>query len=145
MFCAEWRAAQAIGITAAHPFGIGRRPLQRLHAAHRAAHHRQQFCDTQMLDQHGLRPHHVADGDQRKCQAIRLAGRGIIFRRPGRAHAAANDIGADHKEAVGIDRLARPHHGGPPARLAGDRMVRGDELIAGQGMADQDRIAFVRH
>ena len=51
-------------------------------------------------------------------------------------------IGADDKEAVGVDRLARAHHGGPPARLAGDGMVGGHELVAGQGMADQDGIAF---
>ena len=128
----------------AHALGIGRRPLQRLHAAHRAADDAQQFLDAQRVEQHRLGPHHVADGDQRKVEAIGLAGRGIDFGRAGRAHAAADDIGADDEEAVGIDGLARSHHGRPPARLAGDGMVAGDELVAGQGMADQDGVALGR-
>ncbi len=142
MFCAQWRAAQAIGTTARTQSGIGRRPLQHLHAAHRAADHRQQLVDAQMLDQALLRPHHVADGDQRKSQAVGLAGGGIDLGRAGRAHAAAQHIGADHEEAVGVDRLAGAHHGGPPAGLAGDGMVAGHELVAGQGMADQDGVAL---
>ena len=127
----------------AHALGIGRRPLQRLHPAHRAADHRQQFFDSQGIDQHGLRPHHVAHGDQREMQPEGLAGRRIDFGGAGRAHAAANDIGADHEEAVGVDGLARSHHGRPPAGLAGDGMIGGDELVAGQGMADQDGVALV--
>ncbi len=91
-----------------------------------------------------LRPHHVADGNKRKIQAPGLAGFRIDFGRAGRSHAAADDIGADDKEAVGIDRLARPHHGRPPAGFAGDGMVGRHELVAGQGMTDQDGIALVR-
>ena len=45
-----------------------------------------------------------------KVEAVGLAGRGIDLGRAGRAHAAADDIGADDEEAVGVDRLARPHH-----------------------------------
>ena len=74
----------------AHAVGIGRRPLQHLHAAHRAADHRQQLVDAQMLDQPLLRPHHVADGDQRESQALGLAGGRIDLGRAGRAHAAAH-------------------------------------------------------
>ncbi len=50
-------------------------------------------------------------------------------------------IRADHEEAVRIDRLARPDHGNPPARLAGDRMDIGHMLVTCQRMADQDGIA----
>ena len=53
----------------AHALGIGRRPLQHLHAAHRAADDAQQLLDAQRVEQHGLRAHHVADGDQRKIAA----------------------------------------------------------------------------
>jgi hypothetical protein len=47
------------------------------------------------------------------------------------------------KIAVGVDRQAGADHGRPPAGLAGDRMLVGDELVAGQGMADQDGVAAV--
>ena len=57
-----------------HALGIARRPLQHLHAAHRAAGHREQRVDAEMVEQHRLRAHHVADGDDREIQAPRLAG-----------------------------------------------------------------------
>ena len=98
--------------------------------------------DPEMVDQHGLRPHHVADRHDRKVEAVGPAGRRIERRGPGRPHAAADDIGRDHEIAVGIDRLARPDHGLPPAGLAGDRMIIGDMLIAGQRMTDEDRVGF---
>ena len=37
----------------------------------------------EVVEQHGLRPHHVADGDDRKFQAPRLAGL-RDWSRPGR-------------------------------------------------------------
>ncbi len=76
-----------------------------------------------------------------KVEAPGLAGRRIGRGRPGRAHAAADHVRADDEIAVGVDRPARPDHGLPPARLAGDRMDVGDVLVAGQRMADQDRVA----
>jgi hypothetical protein len=45
---------------------IGSGPLQRLHAAHRTADHRQQLVDAQMLDQPFLAPAPCRDGDQGK-------------------------------------------------------------------------------
>ena len=51
-----------------HALGIGRGPLQRLHAAHRAADHAEQRLDAEAIDQHGLRAHHVGNGDDRKIQ-----------------------------------------------------------------------------
>ena len=127
-----------------HTSGIGCCPLQHLHAAHRAADHGQQPVNAQMLDQPLLGPHHVADGDQREVGAPGLAGLGIDLGRAGGAHAAAQHIGADDKEAVGVYRLAGSDHADPPAGLAGHRMVRCHELVAGQGMADQDRVALGR-
>ena len=103
--------------------GIARRPLQHLHAAHRAAGDAENFLDAERIEQHRLRAHHVADGDDGKVEAVRLAGRRIDFGRPRRAHAAADDIGADDEEAVGVDGLARPDHRVPPAGLAGDGMA----------------------
>ena len=65
---------------------------------------------------------------------------GIDLRRPGGAHAAAQHIGADEEIAVGVEHLAGPDQGVPPAGLAGDGMRLGDVLVAGQGVADQDGV-----
>jgi hypothetical protein len=57
--------------------GIARGPLQHLHAAHRAAGDRKQRSDAEMIEQHRLGAHHVADGNDRKIEPPRRAGRGI--------------------------------------------------------------------
>ena len=62
---------------------------------------------------------------------------------PGRAHAAAEDVGADDEEAVGVDRLARArscvsHQPGLPVTGC----VAGDVLVAGQRVADQDGVGL---
>ena len=142
MFCEECLAAVAIGRAQIDALGIARRPLQHLHAAHRAAGDAKQRLDAEMIDQHRLGAHHVGDRDERQVEAIGCAGRRIGRGRAGRAHAAADDIGADDEEAVGVDRLAGADHGLPPAVLAGDRIAIGDMLIAGQGVADEDRVGL---
>ena len=123
-----------------HPLGIGRGPLQRLHAAHRAADNAEQRVDAEAVEQHGLRPHHVRNGDDRKIQSPHFAGRGIGRGRAGRAHAAADHVGADDEILVGVERAAGTDHDFPPARLAGQRMHIGDVLIERQRMADQDGV-----
>ena len=140
MFCAECQAAVAIGTAVIHPLLVARRPLQHLHAAHRAADHGEQLLDAQMIDQAGLRVDHVANGDDGKVEPVGLAGRGVARGRPRRPHATAEDIGADHEEAAGVDRFARPDQRLPPAGLLGDRMNICDMLVAGQSVADQDRV-----
>ena len=124
-----------------YPLRIARRPLQHLHAAHRAAGDREQRIDAQIVEQHRLRAYHVAHGDDRKIEAIRHACRRIGRGWTGRAHAAADHIRTNHEITVGIDGPAGSHHCFPPARLAGDRMVVDGVLIAGQRMADQHGIA----
>ena len=49
---------------------MARRPLERLHPAHRAAHRAQQLVDAEMVDQRELDAHHVADGHHRETQAV---------------------------------------------------------------------------
>ena len=127
-----------------HALGIGRSPLQGLHAAHRAADHAEQCLDAQAIDQHRLRPHHVGNGDDRKIQPPQFAGCRVGRGRPGRAHAAANHIRANDKIPVGVERAAGTHHGFPPARFAGDRMHICDMLIAGQRVEDQNGVAALR-
>jgi len=124
-------------------FRIARRPVQHLHGAHGAAGDREQLVDPQMVDQQALRAHHVGDRDDREVQPVRLAGGGVGLLGPDRAQAAAQHVGADDEIAVGVERLARPHHQVPPSRLAGDRVGFGDELVARQRMADEDGVRSV--
>ncbi len=117
--------------------------MQHLHAAHRAADHGKELLDAERVDELLLRAHHVADGDDRKAEIPRAAGGGIELGRAGRAHAAADDIGADEEIALGVEHLAGADENVPPAGLAGHRMRLGDILVAGQRMADQDRVRAV--
>lgn len=126
-----------------HPLGIAHRPLQHLHAAHRAADHGKQRLDAEMVEQHRLGADHVADRHQRQVEAPAPAGRRIGRGRSGGAEAAAEHIGADYEEAVGVDRPAGADEQRPPAGLAGQRVARGDILVAGQGVADENGVAAV--
>ena len=126
-----------------HALRIGGGPLQHLHAAHRAADHAEQRLDAEPVEQHGLRAHHVGNGDDRKIQPPGLAGGRIGRGRTGRAHAAADHVRADDEVSVGIERPAGTDHDFPPAGLAGQRMHIGDVLIAGQRMADQNGVGAI--
>ena len=141
MFCAEWRVARGDRQRREHAMRIARRPLQHLHAAHRAAGHREQRVDLELVEQHRLSPHHVAYGDDGKFQAPRLAGLRVGRGRAARAHAGADHVRADDEVALGVDRLAGTDHGLPPAGLAGHRIGTCHVLVAGQRMADQHRVA----
>ena len=117
------------------------RPLQGLHAAHRAARHAQQPFDAQMVDQPDLRAHHVTDGDDRKAHPVGFAVCGIDVRRPGGPGAAAQHVAADDEEAVGIERLARADAVVPPARLGPVRGVMPGRVgVAAQRMRNQDGV-----
>jgi hypothetical protein len=96
-----------------------------------------------MIEQHGLRAHHVADSDDGKFQAPRFAGCGIGRGRAGGAHAGADHVRTDHEVAVGVDRLAGPNHGFPPAGFFGHRMQVGHVLVAGERVAHQHRIGAI--
>ena len=122
------------------PLGIVRRPLKGLHPTHGGADDGEQGLDPQGLHQHGLGPDHVGDGDHREGQAPGRAGRRIAGAGARRAHAAAQDIGADDEEAIGVQGQAAPHHPGPPARLARHRVGGGQVLVAGQGVHHQDGV-----
>ena len=126
-----------------HAVLVGRGPFEHMHAAHRAAEHAQHLLDAEMIEQPRLRAHHVGHGDDRKIRTIGALGRRVDRARTGRAHAAADDIGAQHEIAVGIDRLAGADHGLPPAGLAGDGVQIRDVLIACQGMAHHHEIRLL--
>jgi hypothetical protein len=132
-----------------HHLRIARRPLQRLHAPHRAADDGEQPADAKVLDQPPLRAYHVTNGDRRKIGTpegsflICHASAGTIVAhaaRAGGAHAATEHVDADHEKPVGVDRSTSSHHQFPPTATAGDRVAFGEILIAGQGVADQDGV-----
>ncbi len=99
-----------------HPAGIHDRPLQGLHAAHRAADHRHPRRHPEVLHQPGLRSDHVADGDDREPRSVRQAVDRVWRGRPGGALTAAEHVGAHDEVPVGVDRLAGPDRLVPPAR-----------------------------
>ena len=68
---------------------------------------------------------------------------GLVEAGPDEPMQPPTTFGQITKIALGIDRPAGADHGLPPAGLAGDRMLVDDVLIAGQRMADQNRIAAV--
>jgi hypothetical protein len=140
MFCAEWRRDRQ---RREHALGVARGPLQHLHAAHRAARDREQRLDAEPVEQHGLGPHHVANGDDGKIEPEHFAGLRIGRGRSGRAHAGAHHVRADDEIALRVDRFARPDHALPPARLPGDGVHVGDVLVAGERMADQHRVGAI--
>ena len=64
-----------------HPLRIVNGPFQGLHAADGAAQDQAQLPDAQRIQQPRLRPHIVADRDQRKVRAVNLAR--LRVNRPG--------------------------------------------------------------
>ncbi len=123
-----------------YPLRIGHGPLQHLHAAHRSADNAKQRIDAEAVEQHRLRAHHVGNGHDRKIQPPWLAGGRVGRSRPGRAHAAADDVGADDEVTVDVERQPVADHVLPPSRLARHRMHVCDMLIERQRMADQNGI-----
>ncbi len=123
-------------------FGTAHRPLQDLHAAHRAADHAKQLINAEAIDELLLRADNVGNGDGRETESIGLAGLRIVRRRSGRAHTSADDIRADDEEAVGIEGEFRADHARPPAWLLGCRMRVGGVLIAGEPMTDEHGVIF---
>ncbi len=117
--------------------GIGGGPAERLHAAHRPAHDRAQPPDAEVIQQHRLRPHHVADRDHREAHGIGPPVR-TRARRARRSHAASQHVGAHHEVPQRIDRPPRPDHPRPPAGLARPRMDARHMLVARQRVADED-------
>ncbi len=140
MFCAEWRGGGGDADGREQPLGIVGRPLQHLHPAHRAADHREQRLDAQRVDQHGLGADHVGDGDHREAQAVGPSGFRVDRGRTGRAHAAADHVRADDEVLCRVERAALADDLGPPAGLAGERVDRGDVLVEGKRVADQDGV-----
>ena len=123
---------------AVHRVGIGDRPFEHLHPAHRPADDREQFLYSEPVDQRLLGAHHVAHGDDGEVQIVGFPGIGVDRTRTGRAGTAADDVRADHEVLVGVDVLARTDHRIPPAGFAVfGSVLAADVGVAREGMGDQ--------
>ena len=113
--------------------GVEDRPLERLHAAERSARNGREPLDAELVEERALRPHHVGDGDDGEVRPVRLAGRRVDGRRPGRPAAPSEQVRGDDEVAVGVERLAGADHAVPPAEplAAGTVTVFGAEAVAG--------------
>ena len=130
------------GRDAAHHVGVVDRPLERLEAAIGGTHDRDQFRNSELVDQEPLRADNVADRDIRKAPPVGRAGRRIDASAIGRAVGRSQHVRADRKPAVGVDRLAGAHDL-VPASLAG-RTTGIDHLRArGVAMCDEHGIAAI--
>ena len=104
-------------------------------------------CQTaiaEVIGQSRLRAHHVADRDDREPAAVRLAVDRVRRRRPGRALAATEHVGAHDEPPVGVDRQPGPDRALPPA---GGRVTvpgrAGGVAVAGPRVAQQDGVAWL--
>ena len=130
-------AGRGQGQDAVHHLRMACGPLQGLHPAQGPADHGQEMIDAKVADQLALGPDHVGDGHDGKIETP-VAPRGRIDgRRPAGAHAAADDVGADHEVAVRVDGLAGPHVMLPPAGLVLAQMIARHVGVPGQGVADE--------
>ena len=89
------------------------RPLERLHPAERAAGHRREPVDAELVEEGALGAHHVGDGDHREVRPVRRAGGRVGRRRSRRTAAAAEQVRGDHEVVVGVERLARARSSRP--------------------------------
>jgi len=99
--------------------------------------------DAERINEAHLRIDNIADGDHWEIKAVGAPCRRIDRGRSGRPHAAAENVGADHKEAVGVDGPAGSDQRRPPAGLVGQWVRIGGVLVTGQRMADENRIGAV--
>ena len=123
----------AIGMIASTLIAVLHGPLERLHAAERAAGDGGQPRDPELIQERALGPHHVGDRDDRKVGPVGPARCRVRGRRSRRAAAASEQIRADDEEPVGVERLAGADHAVPPAQApaaAGVALV-GAEAVPG--------------
>ena len=120
-------------------------PLQRLHAAQRAADHCREAGNAERLGEALLALDPVRHGHQWEVRPPLLARLRVDRGRAGTAVAAADVVQRDDEEARGINGLAGADVVVPPARLAvAHGVIASRMMVAGEGMTDQDGVAGVR-
>jgi len=105
----------------------------------RPTNDRSPLLDANVIREKSLRSYDVADGNGRKVSAERSASFGLKIARTSASSATSQNIGANDKEAIRIDRTPWAYELFPPARIVGfvvPRCVR----VSRNGMANQDCI-----
>ena len=130
------------GDGADHGLGIGGRPFQRLHAAHRSAGDGEQALDAEesisIFCSRTMSPMVITGNAMAYGQPVA----GLIDDGSGGAAAAAQHVGADHEILVGVEGLAGADHVVPPAGLAGFGADAGGVGVAGEGVQHQDGVGL---
>ena len=139
MFCEEWRAARRSARRRTRgPYRSRPIPAPACRPSSRRA--REARSDAEMIDQPRLRPHHVGDGDDGKVEAVGLARCGIDLAGPGRAHAAADHVGADARSSGRCRSACRGRPWSPTSRACRSR--DGCWRRAGRRSAHQTNTTF---
>ncbi len=112
-----------------------------------------EFFDAEVVEEREMGVDNVGDIEMGEGGAEGLAGFGVDAGRAGGAVAAAEVVGADDKEAVGVDGFAGSHHFVPPsvvellgpvvAAFGRGRVVSGDVVGAGEGVEEKDGIGLI--
>ncbi len=119
-------------------------PLQGLHAAHGSAHDSEPPGDAEVVGEHALGAHHVADRHDREAGTVRAAVGGVGRGRTSTALAAAEDVGAHHEVPVRVDRQAGADHAFPPPRAGVAAPARAEEVaVAGPRVADEHGVGRI--
>ncbi len=86
------------------------------------------MADPERVEDAPLRPRHVARRERRERPPVRTAGGRIARRGAGGAVTTAEQVRAEHADAVGVESLAGPDDRRPPvARSVGRSGERVDE------------------
>lgn len=112
-----------------------------------------EFCDAKVIEEREVGIDDVSDVEVGEGCSEAFSGFGIDAGRAGRAVAAAEVVGADDEEAVGVDCFAGANHFIPPAiveflgpvvgTLGGRGMVAGDVMGSGESVEDEDGVGLI--
>ena len=116
--------------------GIQQRPLEGLHAAHRATDDEPESTDAERLEQRALHVDHVADGHGGRFRLRPEDGVPLGAARPGGAVAASERVAADDEVPGGVERTLGPNQRAPPVghvRRTGQRVADEHRVVARRG------------
>src|SRR5665647_3133757 len=124
----------------ADTFGIGDRPLQRAHAAHRAPKNSRPGRDPELVGESSLRSHLITNGDEREPAPPRTPV-GRLRGRTGRALASTQDVAGHDEPTIAVQGSARADQPVPPSW---SRMTctgwAADMAVTRQCVLDQNRV-----